>query len=109
MGNKKDLLPVDFLMPELMEPGALCTELQPMARSAGKADKVSITSGFFIAVTSCMHMDNYKAVLRAKLPLHEMQPIQVLPGWVEVVETLLFGLRVLNLDDELDEMDRLAD
>jgi len=106
--NKKGVLPIDWLDPEMMVPGRLPPELQPMAASSGQGDK-QIAHGYFVAVTSCMHMDNFKDVLRAKLPLHNMQPIQVLPGWVEVVETLLFGLRVLNLDDELDEMDRLAD
>jgi len=107
--NKREVLPIDFLDPEHMVPGNLAPELRPMAQSSGKGDKISITDGYYVTVTSCMHMDNFKDMLRAKLPLHYMQPIQVLPGWIEVVEALLFGLRVLNLDDELDEMDRLAD
>ena len=55
-------------------------------------------------------MDDWKGYLRGKIPMGELQPVQMCASLEQVAEVMQNGLpKGANLDDDLSEMDRLAD
>uniref|UniRef100_A0A7S4B813 Uncharacterized protein n=1 Tax=Chrysotila carterae TaxID=13221 RepID=A0A7S4B813_CHRCT len=68
-----------------------------------------VSEGYCVVVTSCFNMNSYAQYLRNKLPLKDVQPIQVVQTSEKCALVLKSGLDIEDVDDALDEMDRLAD
>ena len=104
--NVKGVLPLDALTAEQMKPGPLSPACVALA---GKRSISRIRDGFHLVFSSCFTMDDWKSYLRGKLPLGEMQPVQMCRSVPQVWEVMSKGLPKDGTDDALSEMDRLAD
>jgi len=102
-----------LLCPALFDPmtfkagpvSTLLDEMELRSRLSGG----EVSEGYCVVVTSCFNMNSYAQYLRNKLPLKDVQPIQVVQTSEKCALVLKSGLDIEDVDDALDEMDRLAD
>merc|ERR1719453_458221 len=102
--NLSGVLPLEFLQHHAA--GPLDAEF---AKEFGVDPATRVVEGFQLVLTSCFTMDTYQQYFKAKLPLREVQPIQVMQTLEEVSAVLADGLPKDEMDDALAELDRLAD
>lgn len=107
--NAPALLPTSWLDPQLHEPGPIAAGSELSWATRGASAVRDVAEGFEVVLTSGFCESNFREYLHGKLPLHWMQPIQVLPELEHVVQVFEHGLPEDETDAAQSEMDRLAD
>jgi len=104
-------LPNTFWTAENMTPGCTLTDdhLKLLKKHKYDTSRFAMFEGFHLVFASCFSTDDWKQFLRCKLPLGEMQPVQVCHSIQQVADVIRFGLLANETDTALSEMDRLAD
>lgn len=74
-----------------------------------RSSAASSQEGYQLCFLSAFDMNNWKRYLRGKLPMGELQPIQVCETLMQVAQVMKEGLPKDTMDEDLDKMDRLAD
>ena len=93
-----------------MRPGPATEDAKKLLKKKDRPDTFTIHDNFQFVFTSCFNMDDWKGYLRGKIPMGELQPVQMCASLEQVAEVMQNGLpKGANLDDDLSEMDRLAD
>ena len=91
-----------------VERGPLSDECRAILRPKDGTN-VRIRDGFHLVFSSCFEMNTWKNFLRGKLPLGEVQPVQMSRSIQQLAEVMRDGIPADGTDDALSEMDRLAD
>jgi len=105
--NLKGVLPITFIDPACAEPGDMAADLQEILPPNDCDFKVA--EGYQLIVSSCFTMNTYKTYFRAKLPLQNLQPVQVMGSYEKVAAVLKDGLEIDEMDEKLDMISQLAD
>ena len=83
--NLKGVLPVDFFTAANLKPGRLHASCHPLLRAKdGKAETFEIRPGFHLVLCTCFNKDQWREYLRGKIPMGEVQPVQVCKSTAQV-------------------------
>lgn len=113
--NIRDVLPYDVFDAQLLAPGPLPESLHAMldgVTTAGPPDGFQIAEGFQLVLISDFSMHTFRGHLRGKLPLGNLQPVQVCSGLSQVAAVLRRPREACpedDIDGALAKMDAIAD
>lgn len=108
----KDVLPCDIWTAANMSPGKLSADTKKILRKQdGDPERFAIREGFHLVLTSCFSMHNWKDYFRGRLPIGEVQPVQMCRSIQQVADVMRNPALIPKdtMSDDLDAMDRLAD
>jgi len=109
--DTKGKLVLEVFTDENMSPTESLNEYQKalLTKKDGDPAKFRIREGFQLVITSGFNKDNWKTYLRGKLPLGELQPVQVCRSIMQVDSVLKHGLPKDDSEDAFAKMNALAD
>ena len=108
--SKPTVLPSSSWKEACHRPGQVHNDAAAMLRPKdGPIETFKIQPGYHLCFVSAFDMNNWKRYLRGKLPLGELQPVQVCGTLMQVAKVMKEGLPKDTMDDDLDQLDRLAD
>lgn len=112
----KAILPNDFWTAGHHQSGGkLAAELHPMVSSAGRGDpaRFEVREGYHLILCTMLKSGQWRNLLRGKLPIGELQPIQLCPGLVQIQTAMQQYEETGGAQDDVDAalaaMDSLAD
>lgn len=79
------------------------------AKPKKEPERFVIRDDFHLVFTSQFHQDNWKQYMRGKLPLGEVQPVQMCASLGQVVDVMHNGVQTEDMDKAISAMDALAD
>ena len=108
--NVKGVLPCYSLTAACHRPGKLEPDALPLLRQAdGSPERFTISEGYHLVMISAFTANNWKSFLRGKIPMGEVQPVQMCSSLAQVMHVMKHGLPDDTTDDDLAALDRLAD
>ena len=94
------------MAPKSSKLGPASADAQTLLRPSDHPDTFTIRDGFHFAFTSCFNMDDWKPYLRGKIPMGELQPVQMCSSLKQVGEVMKSGLpKGANLDQRRNRME----